>query len=98
MNHLRGTKTEKNLLAAFAGESQARNRYTFLSGRAKKDGLVQIASIFEDICEGKVFKRHSEVTWRCRNCGYLHHGKEAPGICPACAHPRDHYELLAENW
>jgi rubrerythrin len=45
-----------------------------------------------------VFKKDTEVTWRCRNCGYLHEGTEAPRQCPACAHPRDYFELLAENW
>ena len=48
MASLRGSKTEKNLLAAFAGESQARNRYTYFAGQAKKDGYVQISAIFEE--------------------------------------------------
>jgi rubrerythrin len=47
-NSLKGTQTEKNLLTAFAGESQARNRYTFFAGKARKEGLVQIADIFEE--------------------------------------------------
>ncbi len=47
---------------------------------------------------GRVFARDSEVVWRCRNCGYLHMGAEAPAACPACAHPRDYFELLGENW
>ncbi|HPW48353.1 MAG TPA: rubrerythrin family protein, partial [Candidatus Saccharibacteria bacterium] len=46
----------------------------------------------------KVFKRDQEVYWRCRNCGYVHKGKEAPKECPACAHPQSYYELLAENY
>jgi len=188
---LKGSKTSKNLLAAFAGESQARNRYTFFAGKARKEGFVQIADIFEEtasqekehahrffkfmtggeleivagypfgitgttqenliaaadgelcewgtlypdfaktarsegfveiadafeailiaekqhekryrdlaknIAEGKVFKREKDVVWRCRNCGYLHTGKEAPKVCPACIHPQAHFELLAENW
>jgi len=188
---LKGTRTEKNLLAAFAGESQARNRYTFFAGQARKDGMVQIADIFEetanqerehakrffkfleggdveitaaypagrvgttlqnlqaaaagehhewgslypdfaDVAEqegfsdvaaafrsisvaekqhekryndlaanivgGRVFKRETKVVWRCRNCGFLHEGTEAPPACPACAHPRAHFELLGENW
>ena len=191
MKSLKGTKTEINLLTAFAGESQARNRYTFFASKAKKDGFQQIAAIFEETAdqekehakrlfkyleggevaitasfpagvigetvdnlkasaagehhehtemypefartaqqEGfeaiatvflsianaekqhekrfndlagniqaeRVFKRDTPVVWRCRNCGYLHQGPEAPDSCPACAHPRDHYELLAENW
>ena len=46
----------------------------------------------------KVFKREESVVWRCRNCGYLHEGTEAPQMCPACAHPQAHFELLGENW
>ncbi len=188
---LRGTKTEKNLLKAFAGESQARNRYTYFSSIAKKEGFVQIAHIFEEtanqekehakrlfkflqggdleICatypagrlgttlenlkhaaagehyewkemypefaeiarqegfpeiagiferiavaemyherryqafarlieEGRVFKREMEVKWRCRNCGYVHEGLEAPEECPACAHPQAYFELYVEPW
>ena len=188
---LKGSKTEKNILGAFAGESQARNRYTFFASQAKKDGYVQVADIFEEtanqekehakrlfkllkggeveitasfpagvigstaenlrasaagenyehtkmypgfakvardegfdeiakifeaiavaekqhekryveladnIDKGSVFKRSDKMVWRCRNCGYLHEGKEAPKFCPACAHPRDYFELLGENW
>lgn len=191
MKQLSGTRTEQNLLAAFAGESQARNRYTFFASRAKKDGFIQIASVFEEtasqekehakrffqfleggdlevsasfpagkigntlenllaaaageqhehstlypefarvaaeegfeniagvitaisvaekqhekryrdlaanIAQAKVFKKDGTVVWRCLNCGYLHEGAEAPESCPACAHPRDYYELLGENW
>jgi rubrerythrin len=191
MSSLKGTKTEKNLLTAFAGESQARNRYTYFAGKAKKEGFVQIADIFEEtanqekehakrffklleggdvevtaafpagvigstaenlkaaaageheewasmypefavtareegfeaiakvfeaVCVAEkqhenrylgllanveantVFRRKVKVVWRCRNCGYLHEGEEAPDTCPACAHPQAHFELLAENW
>ena len=188
---LHGTQTEKNLLAAFAGESQARNRYTYFASQAKKEGLVQIQSIFEETADqerehakrffkflqggdveiaapfpagtvgttadnlraaaggenhewsslypefartarsegfdeigdvfaavsvaekhhekrylgllrnvesGRVFQKDTPVVWRCRNCGYLHEGPEAPASCPACAHPQAHFELLTENW
>ena len=188
---LKGTRTEKNLLTAFAGESQARNRYTYFASQAKKDGFVQIQSIFEETANqekehakrffkflkggdveiaaafpagvigttaenlraaaggehhewssmypefaqiaqeesfdeiaavfeaiavaekqhedrylgllenveaGTVFKKGEPVVWRCRNCGYLHEGPEAPSVCPACIHPQAHFELLAENW
>jgi len=191
MSSLKGSQTEKNLLTAFAGESQARNRYTYFASQAKKEGYVQISAIFEETANqekehakrlfklleggdveisaafpagvigttienlmaaaagenhehtemypdfaktaeeegfgeiasvlrsvavaekqhekrynalaanieaGRVFKRDTEVVWRCRNCGYLHTGKEAPEECPACAHPRDHFELLSENY
>jgi rubrerythrin len=191
MAELKGSQTEKNLMASFAGESQARNRYTYFASQARGDGFIQIADIFEEtanqekehakrffgfleggqatveaafpagvisttgdnlkaaaagenmewttlypgfaevareegfaqigllwdaICvaerqhekrylgllanveAGTVFNRPEPVVWRCRNCGYLHTGKEAPAKCPACAHPRDYCELLAENW
>ena len=189
--NLKGTQTEKNLLTAFAGESQARNRYSYFAGTARKEGFVQISAIFEEtanqerehakrlfkfleggeveiqagfpagvigttaenlaaaaegehyewtemypgfaeaaekegfseiagvflsiavaekqhekryldlrenILKQRVFKRGKPVVWRCRNCGYLHEGPEAPEVCPACAHPQAHFELLGENW
>ena len=188
---IKGTQTEKNLLIAFAGESQARNRYSFFASKAKKEGLMQISDVFletanqekehaerffkyleggdleisatfpagtigttfdnllvaaqgeeyewsvlypafaqtareegfneiaqtfesiiiaekqhdkrykalaENIKAGRVFKRNGTVTWRCRNCGYLHEATEAPDICPACKHPQSYFELLGENW
>ena len=188
---IRGTRTEKNLLAAFAGEAQARNRYTYFAGAAKKEGYEQIAAIFletaenekehakvffkyleggeveitasypagvigdtaanlkaaadgekhewsalyaefervareegfRDIAEsfheiaeveefheiryrrlaanianGEVFRKKAPVKWHCRNCGYVHEGVEAPDVCPACRHPKAHYEVLAENY
>lgn len=191
MKSIKGTQTEQNLLKAFAGESQARNRYTYFASVAKKEGYVQIADILEEtanqekehakrffkfleggdleitatypagkigttaenlkaaaageheewsdlypafakvareegfevvavvfekisiaekqhekrysdllknIESGTVFKKGEKVTWRCRNCGYLHEGEEAPEMCPACVHPKAHFELLGENW
>ncbi len=188
---LKGSKTATNLMAAFAGESQARNRYTYFASKAKKDGYVQMANIFletadqekehakrlfklmdggeaeitgafpfgiigetvdnlkgsaagenyewtdmypsfavvareegfdniaevfesiavaekqhekrylaliKNIEEGKVFKKDEVVVWRCKNCGYLHEGPEAPELCKACAHPQAYFEVLAENW
>jgi len=188
---LKGSLTEKNLLAAFAGESQARNRYTFFSSQAKNEGLIQISLVFEETANqekehakrffklleggdvmvqaaypagkigttvenlraaaagemhewgtlypdfaktaeqegfadvalifrnialaerqhekryndlatnleaGRVFKREKKTKWRCLNCGYVHEGSEAPGQCPACAHPQAYFELLGENW
>ncbi len=191
MKPLKGTQTEKNLLTAFAGESQARNRYTYFSSIAKDEGFVQIAHIFtetadqekehakrlfkfleggdvqitaaypagvlgkteanliaaaggehyewtemypgfadvaqkegfseiaaamraiavaenwhekryldfaKNIKEGRVFSRKEAVKWRCLNCGYIHEGASALDLCPACAHPRAHFELLGINW
>ena len=191
MAELKGSQTEANLLKSFAGESQARNRYTFFASKAKKEGYVQIADIFAETADQEkehakrffsfleggvleitagfpagviastlenlkaaaageheehtelypgfarvareegldapamvwemisiaekqhekryldlaanieaslVFKRDQAVVWRCRNCGYLAEGMEAPAMCPACAHPQAHFELLGENW
>ena len=191
MAELKGTQTEKNLLTAFAGESQARNRYTYFASQAKKEGYIQISDIFTETADqekehakrffkfleggevmisgafpagtigatvdnlkaaaagehyehtemypgfakvaeqegfkdaaavfraisvaekqhekryvdlaanidaGRVFQKEDAVVWRCRNCGYLYEGKAAPKLCPACAHPQAHFELLGENW
>lgn len=187
----KGSKTEKNLLASFAGESQARNRYTYFASAAKKEGFEQISRIFletaenekehakvffkhlqggeveitagypagvigttkanleaaaagenmewttlyadfakvakaegfpeiarsfseiskvekfhearyrkliENVAAKKVFKKDEAVKWHCINCGYVHEGKTAPKLCPACKHPQAYYELLAENY
>lgn len=190
MKSLKGTKTATNLMYAFSGESQARNRYTYWSSIAKKEGYVQISNIFaetagqekehakrlfkllnEDMAketveitasypvllgtteenliaaaageheenssmypgfakiareegfdliatvfesiavaekfhedrylkllktvqDGTAFTREESVMWKCNNCGYIHIGKEAPEKCPACAHPKDHFEVL----
>lgn len=51
-----------------------------------------------NIENNQVFERDEEVSWRCRNCGYVHVGTTAPDICPACAHAQAYYELLAENY
>ena len=191
MGTFRDSRTARNLLLSFAGESQARNRYTYFARRAFGDGLVQISDIFDEtanqecehalrffkffnggeltvsgsfptgvigttyenlvaaadgeryehtelypgfarvareegfdraadtwdaisvsekqhekryrdlaanLIEDRVFSRETEAVWRCRNCGYLHTGAQAPQKCPACVKPRGYFELLAENW
>ena len=191
MKDLKGTQTEKNILTAFAGESQARNRYTFFASKAKKEEYNQIHGIFletaanekehaerlfkfleggevevqaafpagiigstvdnlkasaggenyeyttmypefakiadeegfpevaaamraiavaekqhekrylallDNLDNNRVFKRDDVVKWQCRNCGYIHEGTEPPEECPACAHSKAYFELLAENW
>ncbi len=62
MANLKGTKTEANLMAAFAGESQARNKYTYFASKAKKDGYVQIAKIFEETAENE--KEHAKIWYK----------------------------------
>ena len=177
---LKGSRTEANLMAAFAGESQAYTKYTYYASKAKKDGYVQIGSIFEEtagnekehakiwfkllhggempdtldnlkdaaagenfewtdmyakfaeeakeegfdriaylfeavgkiekeheeryrklianIDGGLVFSKDGDVIWQCSNCGHIHVGKQAPEVCPVCAHPRDYFQLKAENY
>ncbi|MFC1498016.1 rubrerythrin, partial [Verrucomicrobiota bacterium] len=65
---------------------------------AEKQHEKRYLDLAKNIDEGKVFKKDDTVVWRCRNCGYLHEGAEAPEICLACAHPRAHFEILGENW
>jgi len=65
---------------------------------AEKQHEKRYNDLAANIEAGRVFNRDEEVTWRCRNCGYLHVGTEAPEMCPACVHPRSHFELLGENW
>ena len=178
--NLKGTKTEQNLMAAFAGEAQARTKYSYYASRAKKDGYEQIAAIFqetsdnekehaklwfkllhdgavpdtvtnlldaaagenyewtdmyatmakeareegfeaiaimmegvaavekeheeryrklaENIKNGNVFLKDGELQWKCRNCGHIHTGLEAPEVCPVCAHPQAYFEVRAQNY
>lgn len=178
MSKYTGTKTEKNLMEAFAGESQARNKYTYYASVAKKAGFEQMASLFLetaeqekehaklwfkefhglgsveenliDAAEGeheewtnmyvrmakeareegfetlaknfefiadveaahekrylkllntlkeeKTFKEDTSIQWKCRNCGYIFEGKNAPEICPACKHPKSFFERKVENY
>ena len=177
---LKGSKTEKNLMEAFAGESQARNKYTYFASKARKEGYEQIAAIFEETAQNEkehakiwykllnggqvpsteenlksaaegenyeytdmyvrmaeeareegfddiailfekvgeiekehearylallnnvkedlVFSKDGEKIWKCRNCGHIVIGKEAPEICPVCQHPKAYFEIKAENY
>jgi len=175
---LKGSKTEANLKAAFSGESEARNKYTYFASVAKKEGYEQIASLFLEtaenekehaklhfkylngigdtianleaaaagenyewtdmyekfakeaeeegfseiagkfrsigaiekeheeryrallgnIKEGQVFQKGSVVIWKCRNCGHIVVGTNAPEICPTCMHPKSYFEIKAENY
>jgi len=65
---------------------------------AEKQHEKRYLGLAANVDAGTVFKKDKPVVWRCRNCGYLHEGAEAPELCPACAHPQAHFELLAENW
>lgn len=116
MAELKGTRTEANLQTAFAGESMARNKYTFFASKAKKDGYVQIAKIFEETAANEkehearyrkllknvedklVFSRDGDCVWQCSNCGHIVIGKQAPEVCPVCAHPQAYFEIKADNY
>jgi rubrerythrin len=65
---------------------------------AEKQHEKRYLGLLANVEAGTVFKKEKTVVWRCRNCGYLHEGPDAPNVCPACAHPQAHFELLAENW
>lgn len=65
---------------------------------AEKQHGKRYRDLAENLKAGRVFRRNGRVVWRCRNCGYLHEGEEAPDMCPACLHPQAHFELLGENW
>jgi rubrerythrin len=71
--------------------------YEFVSV-AEKQHEKRYLDLLANMTNGTVFKKPEKVVWRCRNCGYLHEGVEAPAMCPACEHPQAYYELLAENW
>ena len=166
MAELKGSKTEQNLWTAFAGESQARNKYVqiakifeetaanekehaeiwfkLLNGigttaenleaaaqgenyewtdmyatmakEAREEGFDHIAFLFEEVAKiekeheeryrkllanvegGLVFSRDGEMIWQCSNCGHIHVGKQAPEMCPVCAHPKAYFQLKAENY
>lgn len=179
MSNLKGTKTEKNLAAAYAGESEARNKYTYYASQAKKDGYVQIANLFLETAENEkehakiwfkllhdgigttaenlldaakgenyewtemyatfakeareegfdhiaylfeqvaaiekeheeryrkllanveskmVFSKEGDAMWQCSNCGHIVIGKDAPQVCPVCAHPQAYFQVKAENY
>jgi rubrerythrin len=192
LKSVKGTKTEVNLMKAFAGETQARTRYAYYASKANKEGYKQIEYIFaetaeqekehaqrlfrfmagpgtveitnsfpagperdtldnlkdaaagehheyssmypefakiaedegfpeiaavmkniaiaekaheerylglaKNIAEGKVFKKDTKITWRCRNCGIVIESAEAPSKCPACDHPQAYFEIFAINW
>ncbi len=109
--------TEENLLAAANGENEEHSKlYPEFEKIAKEEGFEEIAKSFHEIAEveekhekryrklleninnNSVFKKPEPIKWKCRNCGYVHKGKEAPEECPACKHPQAHYELHCENY
>jgi rubrerythrin len=65
---------------------------------AEKQHGKRYRDLYNNLKDGKVFKKDGKVVWRCRNCGYLHEGEEALKVCPACLHPQAYFEVLGENW
>jgi rubrerythrin len=109
--------TEENLLAAANGEKEEWGEiYPTFEAKAKEEGFEEIATSFKEISEVEeqhekryrklleniknktIFKKEQKVKWKCRNCGYVHEGTEAPEECPACKHKQEYYEILAENY
>lgn len=109
--------TEENLLAAAEGEKMEYSKlYPDFEKTARKEGFNEVADSFKEIGEveeqhekryrkllsnvknKKVFSRDKPVKWKCRNCGYVHEGKDAPDTCPACKHPQSYYEVMEENY
>ena len=109
--------TAENLLASAEGEAEEWGvLYPDFAKTAKEEGFPDIAESYEEIAEveeehekryrkllanvknGTVFKRDEEVEWHCMNCGYIHHGKEAPDLCPACKHAKEYYQLHVPNY
>ena len=109
--------TEENLLAAAEGEKMEFSKlYPDFEKTARKEGFTEVANSFKEIAEveeqhekryrklldnvkkKQVFKKDKPVKWKCRNCGYVHEGDEAPKLCPACKHPQSYYETLSENY
>lgn len=109
--------TRQNLLDAASGEHhEYSSMYPEFAEIADEEGFPEIANVMRSIAvaekfheerylglaknieEGKVFRKDTEITWRCRNCGYVHKGAEALQKCPACDHPQAHFEMLQINW
>ena len=65
---------------------------------AEKQHEKRYLDLAKNIQAGTVFQKAEPTTWRCMNCGYVHEGKSAPNLCPACLHEQAHFEVLGENW
>jgi len=79
------------------GETEAADLFKELA-EVEAEHEKRYLKLLENVENGKVFKKDISVKWRCRNCGYVHEGTEAPQTCPACKHPQAYYEVLAENY
>ncbi len=110
-NQYAGTQTEKNLEAAFAGESQARNKYTYFAsgfpelaakfrmvGAIEKHHEERYRALLKNVETAEVFAKSEVKVWECRNCGHIVVGTNAPEVCPVCSHPQAYFEVHAENY
>ena len=66
--------------------------------KVEKAHEERYSKLFTNLEEGKVFERNGMITWKCRNCGYLHEGTKAPETCPACLHPQAYFEIKENNY
>lgn len=66
--------------------------------RVEEKHEIRFNKLAENIAKDEVFVRDGKTYWKCRNCGYVHEGKEAPEICPSCLHPKAYFELFVENY
>ena len=96
---LKGTKTEANLMAAFAGESQACVKYQYYASKAiERAHEERYRRLLANVQDGLVFSRDGDKIWQCSNCGHLVVGKKAPEVCPVCSHPQAYFQIKAENY
>ncbi|MDI6917808.1 MAG: hypothetical protein QMC80_08455 [Thermoplasmatales archaeon] len=66
--------------------------------KVEKEHEERYRKLLKNLEDDTVFKKEGKVYWKCRNCGYIHEGNEAPEKCPVCAHPRAYFEILGENY
>ena len=67
-------------------------------GKIEKEHEERYLALLKNIEDGVVFKKDKVAIWKCRNCGHIHVGEEAPEVCPVCNHPKSYFELRATNW
>ena len=66
--------------------------------KIEKEHEERYRKLLANVEGGLVFSRYGDMIWQCSNCGHIHVGKQAPEVCPVCAHPRDYFQLKAENY
>lgn len=69
-----------------------------LIAKVEKEHEERYLKLLKNLEEGKVFEKDEPVKWKCRNCGYVHEGEKALEVCPACDHPKSHFEVMEENF